>query len=87
MHMSMTRPGHVPQAGRLLHLEALVDMKSPTASTLSAWGRRATYKWYVFSDYLLVCRPKGEGFAKKAPRRNLGDSRRLSDHLTSLLRR
>jgi len=78
---------HLIEAGRLLHLEALVDMKSPTASTLSAWGRRATYKWYVFSDYLLVCRPKGEGFAKKAPRRNLGDSRRLSDHLTSLLRR
>jgi len=57
---------HLIEAGRLLHLEALVDMKSPTASTLIAWGRRATYKWYVFSDYLLVCRPKGEGFAKKA---------------------
>ena len=58
---------HLIEANRQLHLEALVDMKCPTSSALTSWGVRRSYKWYVLSDYLLICRPRrtGEGFNKK----------------------
>jgi hypothetical protein len=59
---------HLVEASRQLHLEALVDMKCPSAIALSSWGVRRPYKWYVLSDYLLVCRPRrsGDGYVKKA---------------------
>jgi hypothetical protein len=59
---------HLVEASRQLHLEALVDMKCPSAIALASWGVRRTYKWYVLSDYLLICRPRrsGDGYVKKA---------------------
>lgn len=59
---------HLVEASRQLHLEALIDMKCPSTIALSSWGVRRPYKWYVLSDYLLVCRPRrtGDGYVKKA---------------------
>jgi len=49
---------HLFEAPRSLVREALVDMKCHSASIARPdWRIRRPYKWYVFSDYLLVCRP------------------------------
>ena len=59
-------------ASRKLCLEADVDMKlQANALSLVApeWKIRRSYKWYVLSDLILVCRPKGplgkQGYRKK----------------------
>jgi len=48
---------HLFEAPRSLISEALIDMKCPAASiSRPEWRIRRQYKWYLFTDYLLVCR-------------------------------
>lgn len=57
---------------RTLQMEADVDMKQASGGGLlnPEWKIRRTYRWYLLTDVLLVCRPKAlslksGGFAKK----------------------
>jgi len=51
------------QASMTLEHEAVVDMKCRSGSVLSksSWRIRRPYKWYVFCDCILVCRPSRTG--------------------------
>ena len=66
--MSVENMECLVEAGRQLHVEVNVDMKCPTANALSSWGKRRSYKWYILSDYLLICKPRkgGDTFVKRA---------------------
>ena len=54
-------------AARTLEREAMVDMKAKSGLRSLEWRVRRAFKWYVFNDLLLVCRPNqiGDGFSKK----------------------
>ena len=53
------------EAGRALRAECHVDMKC-RSSWSADWIVRRPYKWYIFSDYLLVTRRRGDTYHKKA---------------------
>ena len=74
-------------AARSLELEMMVDMKAASLWSLE-WRVRRSFKWYVFNDVLLVCRPNklDEGFHKKLDALVYAENKRLYDSLALMLR-
>jgi hypothetical protein len=54
------------QATRHIQMEAMVGMKAQSGLSME-WRVRRQYKWYVFTDVLLICRPNrfGDQYHKK----------------------